>query len=84
MDRNRMARRILSSLIEASLEPKHFIPEVKVEMKSHYGSEHKYVVSDHAEAIAALTGRKTVTDKDIQALKALGFQVTQRAERKAL
>ena len=69
---------------QAALEPRHFIPDIKVEVKTHYGSEHKYITSDHAEAVAQLTGKKTLTERDIQALKALGFTVYQQAERKAL
>lgn len=47
--------------------------QIEVETREHYGTAHIYVTSDHAAAIAALTGRKTVTASDIKALKALGF-----------
>jgi histone H3/H4 len=79
-----MATKIASQFREATLEQKHFIPDIKVTLKTHYGADHLYVTSDHAEAIAALTGKKTVTQKDILALKALGFQVHQQQERKVL
>ena len=46
---------------------------INVEIKSHYGTEHIYITSDHAEAVQRLTGRKTITKGDIDALKKLGF-----------
>ena len=78
-----MARRIANALISGTLEQKHFVPDIKLEVRRNYGTNHMYVTSpEHAEAIAALTGKKTVTEKDIQALKALGFHVY-RQEKKA-
>lgn len=50
-----------------------FDPDVEVVVKSNYGAEAIYVVSQQATAISHLTGRKTVTRSDINALKALGF-----------
>jgi len=73
-----MAKRIANAIICGSLEQKHFVPDIKVETRRNYGTDHKYVISDHAEALAVLTGKKTVTDRDIQALKALGFTVYQQ------
>jgi hypothetical protein len=46
---------------------------IQIEFRSVYGRAHYYVVSEHARAIAALTGRKTVDRRDIEALTALGF-----------
>ena len=47
---------------------------IKIEVKNHYGIDHYYVVSEHEEYIKALTGRKTITEGDMRAFKALGFQ----------
>ena len=44
-----------------------------IEVKEHYGQEHFYIVSEHKEYIQQLTGHLTVTRKDINSLKALGF-----------
>lgn len=38
-----------------------------------YGQARYYVANEHGPAIKALTGRETVTESDIKALKALGF-----------
>lgn len=69
---------------EAALTPKHFDPTIKVDVKSHYGTDHVYIISDHAEAIAALTGKKTLTERNIEALKALGFSFYHKPERKMM
>ena len=81
---NTIAQTIRELSRQATLEPKHFVPDIKVESKTHYGSEHMYITSDHAEAVATLTGKKTLTERDILALKALGFNVYRQSERKAL
>lgn len=47
---------------------------VKVEVKEHYGTERIYVVSEHQEYIQRLTGHKTITKADVEALKGLGFK----------
>ena len=46
---------------------------IKVLTKSVYGNELMYVVSEHAEPIRALTGKKTIDQRDINQLKKLGF-----------
>ncbi len=47
---------------------------IEIEIKNVYGSELKYVVdSEKALLLSQLTGRKTLTDEDIKALKGLGF-----------
>ena len=75
---SRMAKRIANAVIFSNLEQRHFVPDIKVEIRRNYGTDHKYVISDHAEALTVLTGKKTVTDRDMQALKALGFTVYQQ------
>jgi len=40
-----------------------------------YGKQNIYVAGEEGEAIAKLTGKKTVTLSDIKALKALGHTV---------
>jgi len=47
---------------------------IEIEIKNIYGNELKYVVnSEQARSLCKLTGRKTLTDVDIRALKELGF-----------
>ena len=46
---------------------------IKVEKRSHYGNDLIYVVSEHKEAIEALTNKKTISLRDIENLKKLGF-----------
>jgi hypothetical protein len=47
---------------------------IEIEIKNIYGNELKYVVnSEQARSLSKLTGRKTLTDLDIRALKELGF-----------
>ena len=45
---------------------------VEVKTKSVYGKDLMYVVSDNADTIKKLTGKKTVDRRDIAALIALG------------
>ncbi len=41
-----------------------------------YGNELFYVVDmDQAKALAVLTGQKTITDRNIGALKQLGYEI---------
>lgn len=47
---------------------------INVDIREHYGQRHVYIVSEHKEYITALTGRKTITQTDIDALKGLGFK----------
>jgi len=47
---------------------------IDVDIKEHYGQRHVYIVSEHKEYVTALTGHKTITESDINALKALGFK----------
>jgi hypothetical protein len=58
-----------------------FERDIQVEVKHNFGTEHIYVVSHHATAISHITGRKTVTRADINALKALGFHFENVSER---
>ena len=46
---------------------------IKIETKSVYGNDLMYVVSEHAEAIQNLTGKKTIDASDIKQLKVLGL-----------
>ena len=41
--------------------------------KTNYGTTHFYIVSEHKDAVQKLTGRKTITSEDADALQALGF-----------
>jgi hypothetical protein len=52
---------------------------IEVENKSHYGSEHLYIVSKHKDAIQDLTGSKTLTPRHVKALKDLGFTIKEKS-----
>ena len=50
---------------------------IEVQIKNVYGNELKYITDeDIAIFVSQLTGRTTVTDSDIKALKGLGFTFT--------
>jgi len=45
-------------------------------LKSNYGVTHRYVIdAPTRDALTKLTGRTTLTDSDVDALKALGFEL---------
>ena len=46
---------------------------IEIEARNVYGKTAYYVVSIHAEAVAKLTGKKTIDHGDMLALEALGF-----------
>lgn len=48
---------------------------IRLEVKQHYGAEHIYVVGDAAKAVRALTGKRTVDEHDLNALRALGHDI---------
>lgn len=50
---------------------------IKIEVRTVYGNETIYVVSDHKEAIRQLTRKLTINYGDIDALKKLGFTFQQ-------
>lgn len=45
--------------------------------KSNYGVTHFYILSEHKDAIAQLTKKKTIDKDDAKALVSLGFQFQQ-------
>lgn len=48
---------------------------IRIESKSVYGRTNYYIISEHANHIAGLTGKKTVDLRDVRNLQALGFRV---------
>ena len=48
---------------------------ITVAKKSVYGNDLLYVISEHKDSICQLTGKKTVDESDIKALRGLGFEV---------
>ena len=50
---------------------------IEIYEKQNYGQTAIYATGPIAEPIARLTGRKTLTRADIQALQALGFEFKQ-------
>jgi len=53
---------------------------IKVESKSVYGQTNIYVVSEHKAAIMLMTGKKTISYSDIDALESLGFTVIEESK----
>lgn len=48
---------------------------IEVYVKNNWGSDHTYICDpDIASSIQTLTGRKTLTDYDLQALRKLGHE----------
>lgn len=47
---------------------------ITIKVKNYYGNDLYYVVSDHATPLKCLTGRKTLTKKDVEALRSLGYE----------
>ena len=48
---------------------------IQIEIRNNYGNEAIYIVSSHASAVRQLTGKKTISRDDIQALQDLGLMV---------
>jgi len=48
---------------------------IQIEIRNNYGNEAIYIVSSHASAVSQLTGKKTISRADIQALQDLGLMV---------
>lgn len=51
-------------------------PTITIETRTAYGQERTYPVGVNADAVQALTGKKTLSWGDIDALSALGFRIT--------
>jgi hypothetical protein len=71
----------------AELAPKHFEPSITVVGKNPYGRHdtiYDVMTEHHKEPLQVLTGRKTLTGRDIEALKALGFIIYHKPEAKHL
>ncbi len=49
--------------------------QIKVKIRSVYGVRRVYPVCDKARLFTRLTGRKTLSDQDIEIIKSLGFVV---------
>jgi hypothetical protein len=52
------------------------MPEIKVSIRSNYGSDTVYPVCDQAQLLTQLTGRKTMTARDLETIRQLGYRVT--------
>ena len=51
--------------------------KILIQIRSSYGRDNIYVVSEHAEAIRNLTNKKTIDACDMRQLEALGFVIEQ-------
>ena len=47
--------------------------ELKVTIKNHYGKDFIYPYCNKAEVFAILTGKITLTEKDVKWIKTLGY-----------
>lgn len=52
------------------------MPEIKVSIRSVFGNDTVYPVFDRAQLLTQLTGRKTMTARDLETVRQLGYQVT--------
>jgi hypothetical protein len=48
---------------------------ITVSIRTHYGTQYIYPVCFTAERLAALTGKKTFSHRDIDTIKALGYSI---------
>jgi len=48
---------------------------ITVSIKSHYGTQFIYPVCDAAQKLCALTGKKTLSHRDIDIIKYLGYSI---------
>ena len=51
--------------------------KILIQIRSSYGRDNIYVVSEHAAAIQSLTNKKTIDACDMRQLEALGFVIEQ-------
>lgn len=48
---------------------------ITVSIKSHYGTQYIYPVCDADQKLCALTGKKTLSHRDIDIIKYLGYSI---------
>jgi len=48
---------------------------ITVSIKSHYGTQYIYPVCDAAQCFCDLTGKKTLSHRDIDLIKYLGYSI---------
>lgn len=48
---------------------------ITVQIKTHYGTQYIYPVCDAAQKLCALTGKKTLSHRDIDLIKYLGYSI---------
>jgi hypothetical protein len=46
-----------------------------VQIKTHYGTQYIYPICETAQNLARLTGKKTLSHRDIDTIKALGYSI---------
>ena len=57
---------------------------IEYTVRHEYGNARRYPAGAPGEAITALTGRATLSDRDISALRALGHEVVENCTHSAL
>jgi len=58
--------------------------QITVEIKTRYGTEFIYPKCDLAEKLTRLTGKKTLSQQDIDTIKSLGYSVNVYQEKATL
>jgi len=48
---------------------------ITVSIRTHYGTQYIYPVCDAAKTLCALTGKKTLSHRDIDLIKYLGYSI---------
>lgn len=48
---------------------------ITVQIKTHYGTQFIYPICDAAQKLCALTGKKTLSHRDIDLIKYLGYSI---------
>jgi hypothetical protein len=55
-----------------------------VQIKTHYGTQYIYPICQTAQHLAALTGKKTFSHRDIDTIKALGYSINVQQDKVTL
>jgi hypothetical protein len=49
--------------------------KITVEIKTLYGKQHIYPVCERGQMVAELIGQKTLTEKQVECLKKMGYEI---------
>jgi hypothetical protein len=57
---------------------------ITVQIKTHYGTQYIYPVCDAAQKLCDLTGKKTLSQRDIGIIKYLGYAINVQQDKVTL